>query len=158
MAFSRDIKKYNRPNKIKLRDEEITSHSSLLTNQRLSLVFGMCDNACMTAYSNTNIPNIHNYFASVKTIYNTVFSAFNIITCKKIEKYMDEYYELYFSFVKKENATLKNCYKLLFIVDKMHKKIVETLQEMHYFFRKEVFEKRGMGSALEGLKMEEEEK
>jgi len=136
MLMVRNYKKYLEPHKLTDR-EEITSHSSLLTNRRLDIMFLRLDDVGVEAWSNICVPNIKAYFSVLRGIYNNVFSVFDEEENEEIKKYFGAYNKMFFSLFQEfpEVNRYKVCYEILFVLDHLQKMIIGFLQKRQFFFR-----------------------
>jgi len=130
--------------------EEISSHSSLLTNRRLDVMFARLDEVRVEAWSNTCIPTIRSYFAVVSGIYNNVYPIFELDAHQKIINYFNLYHQLFFKLYgdPEEVNKLNVCYQILLLLDHIQRMIIGSLQQKQFFFRLNKPQIKGIKQAL----------
>ena len=141
-------KKYTDPKSIGVWPlKDIKSHSSLLTNRRLDTLFERSNEAGIMAWNNICGENIQLYFSILNEIYNNVFPVFEPYENEKIVEAFKKFNTMFWN--KETRMTLKNCVKMLLILDSIKRMIIGFLQKREYFFRLETKEPRGIEMALE---------
>lgn len=148
----RGYKKYTDPGNIdSFSREEISSHSSLLTNRRLDLMFMRLDDTRFDSWNNICVPNLKAYFSVLSGIYNNVYTIFDEKENKQLKKYFDTYHELFFSLFSRrteKKRLYQICYKMLFILDHLQRLLTGYLQKRQFFFRLERGKLKGIDDAL----------
>jgi hypothetical protein len=119
------------------RAEEIKSHSSLLTNERIDLILKQVDFWQMESWKKVCVPNVQAYFSSLVTLFTNVFVVFDPEDIESIVKDFNNFWNLYIKLQEEKEQNLKNVFTLLFICDAINRKIKAILQSFGYFFRKE---------------------
>lgn len=103
--MKKDYKKYLEPEDVdSFSREEISSHSSLLTNRRLDIMFARLDEVRIEAWNNICVPNLKAYFSVLSGIYNNIFSVFDEEEIKSIKNYFDSYHQLFFFLFHKQKT------------------------------------------------------
>lgn len=149
---NRNYEKYTNPRNVDIKDEEISSHSSLLFNKRLDINLEICDQASRISKSNPTDPSYtHDWFSCVDTIYNNIFPILDTDENKELKKLIKEYWKTYMLIKVKKNQNQKNFWKLHMTVNELYAKIISYLQKRQFFMRIETVERRGMSTALKKL-------
>lgn len=144
------------PYDIDLDTEEVTSHSSMLTNRRLDLMFIKLDETRIDAFNNKCVPNIESFHAVLTGIYNNIFPLFEERENKVIKDHLDlydQYYQLLFA---EEPNIYMICLVLLQILDYLQKLIIGYMQKRKFFFRLEQKSIKGIDEALKMYQLREE--
>ncbi|MHA1874035.1 MAG: hypothetical protein ACTSVB_07965 [Candidatus Heimdallarchaeaceae archaeon] len=149
---NRNYEKYLNPRNVEIKDEEISSHSSLLFNKRLDINMEICDQVSRVSKSNPTDPSLtHEWFSAVDTIYNNIFPILTKAENNKLKKLIKEYWTTYMMIRIKKNQNQKNFWKLHMIVNELYAKIIAYLQKRQFFMRIETVERKGIATALKKL-------
>jgi hypothetical protein len=148
MTTKREYAEIEDPYDIDLENEEVTSHSSLLTNRRLDLMFMKLDEIRIDAYSNKCVPNIESFHAVLTGIYNNVFPLFEDKENEMIKQHLDLYEQYYQLFFAEDPNVFAICLVLLKILDYLQKLVIGFMQKRKFFFRTEVKGIKGIDEAL----------
>jgi len=153
LVLKREFKKYLNPRELTdIKDEEITSHSSMLFNKRVDINLTLCDEMSRVSKSNPFDPiSTHDWFSCVDTVYNNVCHIFSDSEKKILKEIREMYWKLYMKIRDKKNQTKQNFFNLHMLVDKFYFNITSFLQKREYFMRMEKKEIKGIGSALKKL-------
>lgn len=133
--------------------EQISSHSSLLTNKRIDLILQKIDIYKEASWSNPCIPNIEKYFANLYTLFDNIFVLLNKEEIEKIKYHFNFYWFVKNSLQDRNNQNMKNVFTLLFICDTVNRIMKAALQRYEYFFR---FQMKSVARIEDGLKIIEE--
>lgn len=104
----KDYKKYTEPESI-TPEEEITSHSSLLVNRRLDIMFLRLDEIRVEAWDNICVPNLKTYFSVLSGIYDNIWPIFDIKENKKMKGYFDLYHQMFLSLFQDDSENIRVC-------------------------------------------------
>ena len=133
--------------------DDIKSHSSILTNDRLSYLFGTLDGACMTALIEPGLMNIHKYFSCIRTIYLDVFVIMDAKTNDKLlelqKKYLESWRQLLTPAEKRTKAV--DLIEMLYFCDLINMIIKMELQMGRYFFRTEARDAKDIQEGLQKM-------
>jgi len=146
------LKRYTEPRLAEKRIdyEEIASHSSLLTNRRLDIMFQRLDEFRIKAWCNPCIPDVRDFFSVISGIYNNVYIVFDEKENKKILSHFNDFHKIYFSVqTDEEEQSIGNVYKMLLMLDRIQRLIVGYFQKRRYFFRIEQKDVKGVERAIE---------
>ena len=142
-------------------DEDIKSHSSLLTNKTVNELIKEMLYQNYTAYSNPSIDNLIRLFGIVRSVYLITFPLFSDQENESITKARNETSEkinklssilLKSSDDDDEDMTIDESllYDTLFSIERMAARIIASLQiGKHYFFRVGEKDIRSIGKSLE---------
>ena len=146
--------KYLNPDKIADEEygspEEISSHSSLLTNRRLDIMFARLDEVRVEAWTNTCIPTIKEFYAVLSGIHNNIFPLIKVEDNAKIIKGFNQFNDLHkrlFADDGSDKHLILNM--ILQIFDQIQRMMINSLQELQFFFRLQRKQMRGMKEVLE---------
>jgi hypothetical protein len=145
---------------------EVLSHSSIKTNERLDYLFRRIELYCELCWNNPTKENLRAYFSSLKTAYNEVFPLIrdnefvsvvkvfprvyrNILNICDVAELDEEDYEISdMENIQKESLNITaQCINDL---DYIHQILIGSLQNLGYFFR---VEEKGVRGAKERLKL-----
>ncbi len=119
-------------------EEEIYSHSSMLTNRRLDLLFQESDVWNYNAFCDPTIENLKRYFSVVRTIYDRVYTLFDEDQNEKLIQIRNAFITEYLKFnpenLEPEQVTEK-ALLMFFITEYFDQLIHAFLQKKKYFFR-----------------------
>jgi len=130
--------------------EEISSHSSLLTNRRLDIMFARLDEVRVEAWTNTCIPTIKEFYAVLSGIHNNIFPLIKVEDNEKIIIGFNQFDTLYRR-IFTDDGTDKHLIldMILQILDQLQRIMINSLQELQFFFRLQRKQMRGMKEVLE---------
>ena len=150
----KEYKKYLYPRDVDFKHsetEEIISHSSMLTNKRLDILFFKLDEIRFEAWTNICVPTVKEYFSLLSGIYNNVFPIFSLEENTKVKEYFDKFHEK-FSLVFIKDVEI-NRYQLLYaclmILDHIQRLLIGFLQARQFFFRFGRSQIKGIKQALD---------
>lgn len=123
-------------------NQEILSHSSIKTNDRLDKWFSMLDSACLQAWNSTKVTTkqLQEYHACLITIYNTLYP---LVYNKKdeksleIDKFICEFSTKLLEIYKIKDIATKQVrlFKLRESLTYSHRYLYSVLQRQEYFFK-----------------------
>lgn len=142
---------------MKGRGQEILSHSSLKTNDRLDKWFTMLDYACIQVWTNPTEDNLNEYYACMTAIYNTLYS---VVFNKKdedsvcIDKFLWQFPTQILAINKPSEpiAKLEARFKLRDRLTYAHRYLYSALQRQEYFFKIGQRGARGFEEVMDNLK------
>jgi len=129
--------------------EEISSHSSFLTNKRIDNMFAVCDVAGLTARRNPCIPTIRDYFSALMGIYNMVFCLFTEEENLELSNIMDIVSRDIISF--KKSSTANDVFMCSLRMDRMYRQLVLYMQKRFFFFRTSTHAAKGLDAILASI-------
>lgn len=132
-----------------LTEEEIRSHSSVLTNTRLDIIFRKIDMYKEEVWNNLCVPNLKRYFSAIYAAYDNVFPVFSPEENGEIKKGIEAFYTEFFSLLDKKKQNIDTCFKMLFILDKINRLIKAYLQKRQYFFKTGAPDIKGIERSIE---------
>lgn len=153
MVFKKkDEKRYLDPRSLK--QGEVLSHSAMLTNKRLDLVFLRLDEVAIDAWSDLtpNLEKIQVYYAVMKQVINNIFPIFNEAENVEIVNGLDNFSLTFFGFIQQPQRDALDLYRMLFDLDGVHQSVIAYLQKRQYFFRTGERDIKGTARALDVLK------
>lgn len=133
-------------------EEEIRSHSSVLTNLRLDRVFALIDFWKYTAWSNPVLDNIKNYFSALYTCYDVVFPVLNEEENMELKDLFNGFWTTFLSLTDEDKRNLQSSYKMLIFLDNVNREIRGGLQKRNYFFKLGTPDIKGIDRSYKVLK------
>lgn len=115
--------------------EEIRSHSSVLTNLRLDVIFSLIDRRKLDAWDNPLLDSIKKYFSAVYTAYDNTWVVFDEAENTELNSLFTQYWNLFKGLAFEQNRTISNAYEMLTALDNINRYIKGSLQKRSYFFK-----------------------
>lgn len=115
--------------------DEIRSHSSMLTNERIDLVIKRLDLSIEQAWQNPCIPSITDYHAVIRNFFINVQAIIDDKDVKEISNILTEFYKVYYRSLLNEKITLTEVYQMLHYLDRVNALLRFNLQRLSYFFK-----------------------
>lgn len=115
--------------------DEIRSHSSMLTNERIDLLIRRIDVGIENAWMNPCIPSVTDYHASIRNFFINVAAILDDEQATTIMNLFHEFYKNYFTLQTMKKPTYEQVYTVMFILDRINFLLRFHLQQMSYFFK-----------------------
>lgn len=132
--------------------EEIRSHSSVLTNLRLDLVFSLIDRRKLDAWDNPILDNVKKYFSALYTAYDNVWPVLSKEENEELTGLFKNYFTLFFGLKKESTRTLSTSYQMIGILDFINRFIKGSLQKRSYFFKLGTPDVKGIEASYKVIK------
>jgi len=133
----------------KLSDKEFSSHSSMLTNERVAILYSGADEAEIMAFTNFNLQFNKRYFAIVNRIFNVTFPIFTNEENQKIIEVKNAYLDELLSIDDSTKTDYKKLFVMYLFIERMNQLLTSFMQDRGYFFKLGTRESKSMDSALE---------
>jgi len=114
---------------------EIISHSSMLTNERIDLVIKRLDLSIEQAWQNPCIPTITDYHAVTRNFFINVQAIIDDKDVKEISRILTDFYKAYYGALLRKELTLTEVYGMLHLLDRVNSLLRYNLQRLSYFFK-----------------------
>lgn len=121
-----------------INQDQINSHSSVLTNRRLDITLQQINYWKTTSRSKVPpiMPDIQEYFSNLCTLFDDVYTILNPNEILEMKYYFEEYWKLFVLLMSdKSKQNIQNMYKLLNICNHIDRSLKAGLQKYEYFFR-----------------------
>lgn len=139
-----------------IRKDEIASHSSVLTNDRIDNILRAVDNWKINSWIIPSEENVRHYFANVFCLFDNVFMILTADARLIVDNGLRDYLTLWFKLVRNEiegeDQKKLTLWHLLTLLDAINWEIRGDLQKYQYFFRTEVKDIKKVEEALIKLK------
>lgn len=133
-------------------EEEIYSHSSMLTNRRMDFMFQEADVWNYNAFCDPTVDNLKHYFSIVRTIYDRVYTLFDEQQNNKLIEIRNAFLNIYLTFdpekMTPEQQT-EAVFTMFFITEYFDQLIHAYLQKKKYFFRVGEKDIKGLEKSIE---------
>lgn len=157
-----DYKEIARPEKLTKRlsetvptQNEIRSHSSILTNKRLDILFSWADYYSIMAFDMPGLKTIKSFFSVMETILDNVFMVLDEDGLKEAINMRDIFYREYTKLIELEEERLNaaDIFRLFFLVKRMNQVIRGNLQKKQYFMKVGKVDTKSMDHAIESIQL-----
>jgi len=129
-------------------DKEFSSHSSMLTNERVAILYSGADEAEIMAFTNFTLQTNKRYYAIVNRIFNVTFPVFSDEENQKLIEARNSYLDELLSIENSDKIDYKKLFVMFLLVERMGQMITSFLQDRGYFFKFNIRDNKGMDSAL----------
>ena len=133
--------------------EQIASHSSALTNLRISKVLEKIDAWKEESWARPNVPNIQRYFANIYSLFDNVFMLLHEEELSEIKDNFAAFWKIFNGLADRKNENIRSCFALLFCCDEINRVLRVGLQKYEYFFRIGTREPKKIEEALRIIKV-----